>query len=245
MNPVYCPAPTGVPYANQKGHLVGYPAGFPVGYAASPAYAPNMYHPGANHPAFPTGYAPGTPFKMSCSPATGAVPPYSSAPNPYPGAVYPVRSTYPQQNPYAQHQGTYYTQPLYAAPPHVIHHTTVVQPNGMPAAMYAPPMHHPPRPHNGVAMGMVAGTTMAMSAGEFHYFPLFIILSCLYTAYKSLTRMKKWFCFLSKFLTFPTALPSPGTLLTHSPNPLAPHQVAMPPYRHPGTPTYSYVPPQW
>jgi hypothetical protein len=31
------------------------PAGFPVGYAASPAYAPNMYHPGANHPAFPTG----------------------------------------------------------------------------------------------------------------------------------------------------------------------------------------------
>ncbi|XP_029611010.1 myelin-associated neurite-outgrowth inhibitor [Salmo trutta] len=200
MNPVYCPAPTGVPYANQKGHLVGYPAGFPVGYAASPAYAPNMYHPGANHPAFPTGYAPGTPFKMSCSPTTGAVPPYSSSPNPYNGAVYPVRSTYPQQNPYAQHQGTYYTQPLYAAPPHVIHHTTVVQPNGMPAAMYAPPMHHPPRPHNGVAMGMVAGTTMAMSA---------------------------------------------GTLLTHSPNPLAPHQVPMPTYRHPGTPTYSYVPPQW
>lgn len=73
----------------------------------------------------------------------------------------------------SQHQGTYYTQPLYAAPPHVIHHTTVVQPNGMPAAMYAPPMHHPPRPHNGVAMGMVAGTTMAMSAGEFQYFPLF------------------------------------------------------------------------
>lgn len=48
------------------------------------------------------GYAPGTPFKMSCSPTTGAVPPYSSSPNPYNGAVYPVRSTYPQQNPYAQ-----------------------------------------------------------------------------------------------------------------------------------------------
>uniref|UniRef100_A0A4W5Q9H3 Family with sequence similarity 168 member B n=1 Tax=Hucho hucho TaxID=62062 RepID=A0A4W5Q9H3_9TELE len=200
MNPVYCPAPAGVPYANPKGHLVGYPAGFPVGYAASPAYAPNMYHPGANHPganhpganhpganhpganhpganhpAFPTGYAPGTPFKMSCSPTTGAVPPYSSSPNPYPAAVYPVRSTYPQQNPYTQHQGTYYAQPLYAAPPHVIHHTTVVQPNGMPAAMYAPPMHHQPRPHNGVAMGMVAGTTMAMSAGEFQYFPLFFV----------------------------------------------------------------------
>ncbi|XP_072535778.1 myelin-associated neurite-outgrowth inhibitor isoform X2 [Salminus brasiliensis] len=178
MNPVYSPAPTGVPYANPKG--IGYPAGFPVGYAAAaPAYSPNVY-PGAN-PAFPTGlpqskfllqgesslwlpvsYAPGTPFKMSCSPTTGAVPPYSSSPNPYPAAVYPVRSSYPQQNPYAQ-QGTYYTQPLYAAPPHVIHHTTVVQPNGMPAAIYAPPIP-PPRP-NGVAMGMVAGTTMAMSAG--------------------------------------------------------------------------------
>ncbi|KAL7874388.1 hypothetical protein SRHO_G00053580, partial [Serrasalmus rhombeus] len=160
MNPVYSPAPTGVPYVNPKG--IGYPAGFPVGYAAAaPAYSPNLY-PGGN-PAFPTGYAPGTPFKMSCSPTTGAVPPYSSSPNPYPAAVYPVRSSYPQQNPYAQQQGTYYTQPLYAAPPHVIHHTTVVQPNGMPAAIYAPPIP-PPRP-NGVAMGMVAGTTMAMSAG--------------------------------------------------------------------------------
>ncbi|XP_051970532.1 myelin-associated neurite-outgrowth inhibitor-like isoform X8 [Xyrauchen texanus] len=139
MNPVYSPASSGVPYANAKG--IGYP-GFPVGYAAAaPAYSPNMY-PGAN-PAFPT----------------GAVPPYSSSPNPYTAAVYPVRSPYAQQNPYAQQQGTYYTQPLYAAPPHVIHHTTVVQPNGMPGAMYAPP-----RP-NGVAMGMVGGTTMAMSAG--------------------------------------------------------------------------------
>lgn len=166
MNPVYSPAPTGVPFTNPKG--IGYPAGFPVGYAAAaPAYTPNVYT-GAN-PAFSSGYAPGTPFKMSCSPNTGTVPPYSSSPNPYPAAVYPVRSTYPQQNPYAQalipsqQQGTYYTQPLYAAPPHVIHHTTVVQPNGMPAAMYAPPIP-PPRP-NGVAMGMVAGTTMAMSAG--------------------------------------------------------------------------------
>ncbi|XP_056155098.1 myelin-associated neurite-outgrowth inhibitor isoform X2 [Lampris incognitus] len=196
MNPVYSPAPTGVPYANHK-------AGFPVGYAAAtPAYTPNMYT-GAN-PAFPTGYAPGTPFKMSCSPSTGTVPPYSSSPTPYHAAVYPVRSTFPQQNPYAQallpsqQQGTYYTQPLYAAPPHVIHHTTVVQPNGMPAAMYAPPI--PPRP-NGVTMGMVAGTTMAMSAGTL--------------------------------------------LTTHSPAPVAPHPVTMPTYRPPGTPTYSYVPPQW
>lgn len=48
------------------------------------------------------GYAPGTPFKMSCSPNNGTVPPYSSSPNPYQAAMYPVRSTYPQQNPYAQ-----------------------------------------------------------------------------------------------------------------------------------------------
>lgn len=61
-------------------------------------------------------------------------------------------------------QGTYYTQPLYAAPPHVIHHTTVVQPNGMPATVYPAPI--PPPRGNGVTMGMVAGTTMAMSAGE-------------------------------------------------------------------------------
>lgn len=37
----------------------------------------------------------------------------------------------------------------------------------MPAAMYAPPI--PPPRHNGVAMGMVAGTTMAMSAGEHQF----------------------------------------------------------------------------
>ncbi|KAM3860569.1 myelin-associated neurite-outgrowth inhibitor [Diretmus argenteus] len=193
MNPVYSPGPTGVPYANTKG--LGYPAGFPVGYAAAAqAYNPNLY-PGVN-PAFPTGYAPGTPFKMSCSPTTGTVPPYSSSPNPY-HTIYPMRGTY-QQNPYAQ-QGAYYTQPLYAAPPHVIHHTTVVQPNGMPAAMYAPPMQAPRQ--SGVAMGMVAGTTMAMSAGTL--------------------------------------------LTTHSPAPVATHPVTMPTYRAPGTPTYSYVPPQW
>uniref|UniRef100_A0A3B3R900 Family with sequence similarity 168 member B n=1 Tax=Paramormyrops kingsleyae TaxID=1676925 RepID=A0A3B3R900_9TELE len=161
MNPVYSPASTGVPYSNPKG--IGYPAAtFPVGYAATvPAYSPSMY-PGTST-AFQTGYTPGTPYKMSCSPTTGTVPPYSSSPNPYQAAVYPVRSAYPQQNPYAQ-QGAYYSQPLYAAPPQVIHHTTVVQPNGMPAAMYAPPI--PPPRANSVPMGMVAGTTMAMSAGR-------------------------------------------------------------------------------
>ncbi|XP_067898097.1 myelin-associated neurite-outgrowth inhibitor isoform X2 [Heterodontus francisci] len=160
MNPVYSSAASGVPYANPKG--IGYP-GFPVGYAAAaPAFSPTMY--AGTNPAFQTGYTPGTPYKVSCSPTSGAVPPYSSSPNPYQTAVYPVRSAYPQQNPYAQ-QGTYYTQPLYAAPPHVIHHTTVVQPNGMPAAMYPQPIPSPRA--NGVAMGMVAGTTMAMSAGGY------------------------------------------------------------------------------
>ncbi|XP_047205812.1 myelin-associated neurite-outgrowth inhibitor isoform X1 [Girardinichthys multiradiatus] len=201
MNPVYSPAPTGVPFPNTKG-LSYQAAGFPVGYAtAAPAYSPSVYA-GAN-PGFPSGYATGTAFKMSCSPNTGTIPPYSSSPNPY-AAVYPVRSTYHQQSPYAQalipsqQQGTYYTQPLYAAPPHVIHHTTVVQPNGMPAAMYAPPI--PSSRPNGVTMGMV-GTTMAMSAG--------------------------------------TLFSSP------SPAPVAPHPVTMPTYRPPGTPSYSYVPPQW
>ncbi|KAK2495812.1 hypothetical protein MC885_010304 [Smutsia gigantea] len=160
MNPVYSPGSSGVPYANAKG--IGYPAGFPMGYAAAaPAYSPSMY-PGAN-PTFQTGYTPGAPYKVSCSPTSGAVPPYSPSPNPYQTAVYPVRSAYPQQSPYAQ-QGTYYTQPLYAAPPHVIHHTTVVQPNGMPATVYPAPI--PPPRGNGVTMGMVAGTTMAMSAGS-------------------------------------------------------------------------------
>lgn len=51
---------------------------------------------------FVSGYTPGTPYKVSCSPTSGAVPPYSSSPNPYQTAVYPVRSAYPQQSPYAQ-----------------------------------------------------------------------------------------------------------------------------------------------
>ncbi|XP_030072732.1 myelin-associated neurite-outgrowth inhibitor isoform X2 [Microcaecilia unicolor] len=197
MNPVYSPGSSGIPYANPKG--IGYP-GFPVGYAAAaPAYSPNIYA-GAN-PAFQTGYTPGAPYKVSCSPTSSAMPPYSSSPNPYQTAVYPVRSAYPQQNPYAQpaedffKQGTFYTQPLYATPPHVIHHTTVVQPNGMPATMYPAPIPSPRG--SGVTMGMV-GTTMAMSAG--------------------------------------------ALLTAHSPTPVAPHQVT---YRAPGTPAYSYVPPQW
>ncbi|GLD55068.1 myelin-associated neurite-outgrowth inhibitor isoform X1 [Lates japonicus] len=141
MNPVYSPAPTGVPFTNTKG--IGYPAGFPVGYAAAaPAYTPNVYA-GAN-PAFPSGYAPGTPFKMSCSPNTGTVPPYSSSPSPYPAAVYPVRSTYAQQNPYAQalipsqQQGTYYTQPLWDHHGHVCWNFVD---NSITSACRPPPCH--------------------------------------------------------------------------------------------------------
>lgn len=64
-------------------------------------------------------------------------------------------------------QGAYYTQPVYAAQPHVIHHTTVVQPNSIPStALYPAPVPVPAPRNNGMhTMGMVAGTTMAMSAG--------------------------------------------------------------------------------
>eukprot|EP00069_Balaena_mysticetus_P013380 bmy_01429T0 len=133
-----------------------------MGYAAAPAYSPNTY-PGAN-PTFQTGYTPGTPYKVSCSPTSGAVPPYSSSSNPYQTAGHTVRSAYPQQSAHAQ-QGTYYPQPLYAAPPHVIHHTTVVQPNGMPMPATVSPAPIPLPRGNGVTMGTVAGTTIAMSAG--------------------------------------------------------------------------------
>lgn len=65
-------------------------------------------------------------------------------------------------------QGAYYTQPVYAAQPHVIHHTTVVQPNSIPStALYPAPVPVPtPRNNSIPAMGMVAGATMAMSAGR-------------------------------------------------------------------------------
>ncbi|KAK7801819.1 hypothetical protein U0070_015508 [Myodes glareolus] len=158
MTPVYSPGSSGVPYANAKG--IGHPAGVPVGYAAAPAYSPSMY---------PEQILPSKQATLLVHLTNGAVPPYSSSPNPDQTAVYPVRSAYPQQSPDAQlslfspQQGTYYTQPLYAAPPYVIHHTTVVQPNGMPATVCPAPI--PPPRGSGVTMGMVAGTTMAMSAG--------------------------------------------------------------------------------
>ncbi|XP_060119955.1 protein FAM168A isoform X2 [Heteronotia binoei] len=112
-------------------------------------------------PGYAPGYTAGTPYKVPPTQSNSAPPPYSPSPNPYQTAMYPIRSAYPQQNLYAQ--GAYYTQPVYAAQPHVIHHTTVVQPNSIPSAIYPAPVAAPRT--NGVAMGMVAGTTMAMSAG--------------------------------------------------------------------------------
>ncbi|XP_031651354.1 protein FAM168A isoform X4 [Oncorhynchus kisutch] len=154
MNPVYSPVQPGAPYGNPK----------------------NMAY---------TGYTTaGTPYKVPPTQMNGAPPPYSPSPNPYQTAMYPIRSAYPQQsmqnlqNLYAQAAAyygqpvyaaqpyAYYTQPVYAAQPqpHVIHHTTVVQPNSLPSALYPAPVQAP-RNNGMAAMGMVAGTTMAMSAG--------------------------------------------------------------------------------
>lgn len=79
-------------------------------------------------------------------------------------------------------QGAYYTPPVYAAQPHVIHHTTVVQPNSIPStALYPAPVPVPTPRNNGMAaMGMVAGTTMAMSAGG----SLIFFLTCANKAVK-------------------------------------------------------------
>ncbi|XP_043548124.1 protein FAM168A isoform X6 [Chiloscyllium plagiosum] len=158
MNPVYSPVQPGTPYGNPKNMAyTGYPAGYPT---TAPAYTANMYASGS--PGYPPGYTGGTPYKVAPTQSNGAPPPYSPSPNPYQTAMYPIRSAYPQQNLYAQ-QGAYYTQPVYAAQPHVIHHTTVVQPNSIQPAIY--PTSVPAPRTNGMAMGMVAGTTMAMTAG--------------------------------------------------------------------------------
>ncbi|XP_027003462.1 protein FAM168A isoform X2 [Tachysurus fulvidraco] len=159
MNPVYSPVQPGTPYGNPKTMAyTGYPAGYPT---AAPAYTPSLYQTGS--PGYPPGYTTGTPYKVPPSQSNGAPPPYSPSPNTYPSAMYPIRSAYPQQNLYTQ--GAYYTQPVYAAQPHVIHHTTVVQPNSIPSALYPAPVPPvTPRP-SALTMGMVAGTTMAMSAG--------------------------------------------------------------------------------
>ncbi|XP_031716690.1 protein FAM168A isoform X1 [Anarrhichthys ocellatus] len=170
MNPVYSPVQPGTPYGNPKNMaFAGYPGGYP---AAAPTYTPNLYQTGS--PGYPPGYlklllcgytSAGTQYKVPPTQSNGAPPPYTPTPTPYPTAMYPIRSAYPQQNLYTQ--GAYYTQPVYAAQPHVIHHTTVVQPNSIPStALYPAPVPVQAQRNNGMAaMGMVAGTTMAMSAG--------------------------------------------------------------------------------
>ncbi|TSM28200.1 F-BAR and double SH3 domains protein 2 [Bagarius yarrelli] len=107
-----------------------------------------------------SGYTTGTPYKVPPAQTSGAPPPYSASPSPYSTAMYPIRSAYPQQNLYAQ--GAYYSQPVFAQP-HVIHHTTVVQPNSLPSAIYPAPV--PTARPNSVPVGMLSGSTMAMSAG--------------------------------------------------------------------------------
>lgn len=44
----------------------------------------------------------GTPYKVPPTQSNGAPPPYTPTPTPYPTAMYPIRSAYPQQNIYAQ-----------------------------------------------------------------------------------------------------------------------------------------------
>lgn len=49
------------------------------------------------------GYTPaGTPYKVPPTQSNGAPPPYTPTPTPYPTAMYPIRSAYPQQNLYTQ-----------------------------------------------------------------------------------------------------------------------------------------------
>ncbi|XP_026237607.2 protein FAM168A-like isoform X3 [Urocitellus parryii] len=159
MNPVYSPVQPGAPYGNPKNMAyTGYPTAYP---AAAPAYNPSLYPTNSSTSSAAFRYTAGTLYKVPPTQSNTAPTPYSPSPNPYQTAMYPIRSAYPQQNLYAQ--GAYYTQPVYAAQPHVIHHTTVVQPNSIPSAIYREPVAAPRT--NGVAMGMVAGTTMAMSAG--------------------------------------------------------------------------------
>nr|XP_046171902.1 protein FAM168A-like [Oncorhynchus gorbuscha] len=163
MNPVYSPVQPGAPYGNPKNMAyTGYPGGYPT---AAPNYTPNLYQTAS--PGYPPGYTTaGTPYKVPPTQMNGAPPPYSPSPNPYQTALYPIRSAYPQQSMQSIYAQAYYTQPVYAAQPqpHVIHHTTVVQPNSLPSALYPAPVQAP-RNNGMAAMGMVAGTTMAMSAG--------------------------------------------------------------------------------
>uniref|UniRef100_A0A8B9KNK1 Family with sequence similarity 168 member A n=1 Tax=Astyanax mexicanus TaxID=7994 RepID=A0A8B9KNK1_ASTMX len=135
----------------------GYPGGYPT---AAPAYTPSLYQTGS------PGYPPGeythtlTYYPFTLKPTLWTPDPYFSfSLKKKNAAMFRHKKMFCTSSLF----GAYYTQPVYAAQPHVIHHTTVVQPNSIPSAIYPAPVAAP-RP-NGVAMGMVAGTTMAMSAG--------------------------------------------------------------------------------
>ncbi|KAF2974217.1 hypothetical protein EK904_013675, partial [Melospiza melodia maxima] len=139
---------------------MGYPTGYPT---AAPAYNPNMY------PTSSPGYAPATLLMKQAWPQTSSscttegtfhLPVDTGTEN----RTYQASSAAFRYTAGTPYKGAYYTQPVYAAQPHVIHHTTVVQPNSIPSAIYPAPVAAPRT--NGVAMGMVAGTTMAMSAGK-------------------------------------------------------------------------------
>ncbi|XP_062870410.1 protein FAM168A-like isoform X2 [Trichomycterus rosablanca] len=156
MNPVYSPVQPGTAYGNPKTMTYpGYSAGYP---STAPAYTPNIYQTGT--PGYPPGYTTGTPYKVPPAQTNSAPPPYSASPSPYSTAMYPIRSAYPQQNLYTQ--GAYYSQPVFAQP-YVINHTTVVQPNSLQSAIY--PATVPAARTNSVPVGMLSGSTMAMSAG--------------------------------------------------------------------------------
>lgn len=53
--------------------------------------------------------AAGTPYKVPPTQSNGAPPPYTPTPTPYPTAMYPIRSAYPQQNIYAQVRNSCYS----------------------------------------------------------------------------------------------------------------------------------------
>ncbi|XP_032834563.2 myelin-associated neurite-outgrowth inhibitor-like isoform X2 [Petromyzon marinus] len=218
MNPMYGPMPPGSGYMGPKlgigSYHASYSAAFPPG---APSYPQAVY--ASSGATYPTGFSPGTPYKMP-PPASGAPPPYTPTPSHYqhPG-MYPVRGgTYPPQGLYAQ--GAYFAQPVYAAAaaaaaaasqPHVIHHTTVVQPSSL---------HH----HHHTTSSAAAAAAAAAAALYPPALPAPRPLPVLTGAAMAMTGTL-------------LAAPPPGTV--GGPG------VAMPTYRPPGPPTYGYAAPHW
>uniref|UniRef100_A0A8C4QQP7 Myelin-associated neurite-outgrowth inhibitor n=1 Tax=Eptatretus burgeri TaxID=7764 RepID=A0A8C4QQP7_EPTBU len=177
MNPAYG-APPGPATSLPPTKGFSYP-GFPHGYSSpAPPYTPCTF---AGTAPYNTGFGSSTPYKISPGQARGPPPAYQPSPGPsayHPFTFYPVRSPYAAQAQFAQ-PGMYLAPTLYApAPAHVIHHTTVVQPNGLPAQVYpqlAAPRTHPAlsltgHPSSSIAMAtagsMLAAPTMTPIAGQ-------------------------------------------------------------------------------